>query len=174
MNSEYYHRHRNKYLPDDLKYIFILESPPVSGLYFYDENGKTSEPLFMEMMKLFGIKAKDKKEGLKQFQKAGYVIVDATYKPVNHLKGQKRNEVILNDFALLLEDLKKINADKKVPLVLVKANICRLLEPLLKQEDFLIKNNGVVVPFPSSGQQKRFREEISKLQINTKYIASMG
>ena len=67
MNKEYYHRLRAKYLPENLKYIFILESPPVSGLYFYDESGKTSEPLFMEMMKLIGYRPENKKDALEKF-----------------------------------------------------------------------------------------------------------
>lgn len=162
MNREYYHRHRAKYLPENLKYIFVLESPPVSGLYFYDENGKTSEPLFMEMMKLIGYKPERKIDGLKKFKNLGCVIVDATYSPVNHIKGKKRNEIILNDFSLLLDDLNSLNKNKSIPLVLVKANICTLLETPLRDQGFTVKNNGVVVPFPSSGQQKRFREEISK------------
>jgi len=74
MNRDYYLRLRNKYLPDNLQYIFVLESPPASGLYFYDESGKTSEPLFTEMMKLLDVNPKNKGEGLKLFQKAGICL----------------------------------------------------------------------------------------------------
>ncbi len=48
MDKEYYLKLRNKYLPESLKIIFILESPPASGKYFYNETGKTTEPLFDE------------------------------------------------------------------------------------------------------------------------------
>ena len=162
MNREYYQNLRDKYLPDNLKYIFVLESPPASGLYFYDESGKTSEPLFKEMMKLLNVTPKNKRDGLKLFQKAGYLLVDATYQPVNELKGKKRNDVILRDFSNLVEDLEKVSAGKQIPIILVKANICRFLESRLMQKGFNVLNNGVVVPFPSTGHQKRFHEKIGQ------------
>jgi hypothetical protein len=162
MNKEYYLHLRDQYHPDNLKYIFVLESPPVSGLYFYDDSGKTSEPLFSEMMKLLGFNPINKREGLKYFQKAGYLLVDATYQPVNELKDKERNDTILSDFSNLVEDLDNICAGKQIPVILVKANICRILEDQLKQKGFAVQNNGVVVPFPSNGQQKQFHVEIGK------------
>jgi len=168
MNKEYYLHHRNKYFPDELKYIFVLESPPASGLYFYDETGKTSEPLFAEMMKLLGVTAENKAEGLTLFKKAGYLLVDATYQPVNELKGKKRNDVILRDFSNLVEDLEKVCAGKQIPIILVKSNICKILEPRLKDLGFTVQNNGIVVPFPSTGQQKRFHEKLGKFHQHTR------
>ncbi len=162
MDKEQYLSLRKKYLPEKLKLVFVLESPPASGLYFYDENGKTSEPLFAAMMKLLNFSEKNKKEGLEFFQKEGYIIVDATYEPVNRLKGKQRNDVILRDFDALIEDLENLTPGKQVPIVLVKANICRLLEQRLEHHGFKVKNNGIVVPFPSTGQQKKFHEEIGK------------
>ena len=162
MYKEYYLNLRNLYHPDNLRYIFVLESPPVSGLYFYDKNGKISEPLFAELMKFLKISVASKSEGLNYFTKSGYLLVDATYRPVNQLKGKERDKTILNDFDNLIGDLENINPKKTIPLILVKANICKILEPRLKQEGFNVLNNGIVVPFPSTGQQKRFHTEISK------------
>jgi hypothetical protein len=53
-----YLRFRAPYLPEDRKIIFVLESPPKSGLYFYNPEGRASEPLFGAMMKdVLGINA---------------------------------------------------------------------------------------------------------------------
>lgn len=161
-NKEHYHRLRSKYLPDKLKYIFVLESPPASGKYFYDESGKISEPLFKAMMKLAGINPRNKIEGLQLFQKAGYFLVDATYQPVNKLKSKERRKIILRDLPELVKDLKKLCNGNQTPIILIKANICRILEPRLIKEGFVVKNNGIVVPFPSNGWQKKFFEEINK------------
>jgi hypothetical protein len=139
-----------------------LESPPASGNYLYNESGKTTEPLFSALMKLLHVIPANKKEGLELFQEAGYLLLDATYNPVNKLKAKERKEAILSNFCLLLEDLERINPIKDIPLILVKANICRILEPLLKQEGFIVENNGVIVPFPAAGQQKRFFKRIGK------------
>lgn len=162
MDKEYYLKLRNKYLPAILRLIFILESPPASGKYFYDETGSTTEPLFNEMMKALHYKPVDKKDGLEFFKNQGFFLIDSTYKPVNKMKGKEREATILSDFNNLVDDLEGINRHNS-PLVLVKANICRLLEDKLKLRGFNVINEGVVVPFPSSGQQKRFHVEISKM-----------
>ncbi|MBU1170881.1 MAG: hypothetical protein KKD44_15080 [Proteobacteria bacterium] len=127
MDKDNYLKLRNKYLPEALKLIFILESPPASGKYFYNETGKTTEPLFNEMMKTFHYKPADKKDGLEFFKSQGFFLVDSTYKPVNKMKGKEREATILSDFGNLVADLEAING-KQSPLVLVKANICRFLE----------------------------------------------
>ena len=104
-----------------------------------------------------------KLEGLIVFQKAGYVLVDATYTPVNHLTNtKKRNGVILGDYHSLVADLKKLSKKARPRIILVKANICRLLENKLIDDGLNVVNKGVVIPFPSSGQQGKFYREIKK------------
>jgi len=162
MEKEYYLKLRNKYLPENLRIIFIAESPPASGKYFYDETGSTSEPLFKGMMKALHYKPVTKKDGLEFFKKRGFFLVDSTYRPVNKMKNKERNTTILSDLTNLICDLESING-KESQLILIKANICRLLEDKLKLKGFRVLNEGIVVPFPSSGQQKRFQTEIAKI-----------
>lgn len=163
MSKEYYLRLRNEYLPETLKLIFILESPPISGKYFYDKTGNKAEPLFNEMMKAIGCEPIDKEDGLQFFKNKGYFLVDSTYKPVNNLNRKVRDNTILSDFSELLADLRSITPDKKSPIVLVKVNVCQLLEIRLISEGFIVLNKGNVVPFPSTGQQKRFQAAICKI-----------
>lgn len=56
------------YKPIIVRVLFVLESPPSSGLYFYENTGKVTEPLFSAMMNLLEYKPKSKEEGLKKFQ----------------------------------------------------------------------------------------------------------
>ena len=174
MIKEYYLKLRNTYHPDKLNLVFLLESPPASGIYFYDETGATTEPLFRGIMKLLNYKPTDKKDGLKFFKSKGYLLLDATYKQVNRLKGKERNETILSDFNNLVCVLESICLDKEIPIILVKANICKLLEERLTIKGFNIINNGTVIPFPSTGNQNRFHTEISKLfNRNNKTVQKM-
>ena len=163
MKKEYYFPLRNKYLPTNLSVVFILESPPISGKYFYDEAGSCGEPLFSAMMKLLNFNPKNKQEGLKYFSESGHLIVDATYEPVNALKGKTRDNTILENFENLVTDLESLGNIKQIKFILVKANICRLLESRLLSKGFNVQNNGIVVPFPSTGQQKKFFIEIQKI-----------
>ncbi len=153
---------RGKYTPKKIRVIFVLESPPESGKYFYNLNGKISEPLFRAMMGLIGCKSSDKSLGLAGFVKSGFIIVDATYVPVNHSRNiRERNQVILESYPDLVKDLRAVTKNKKTPIILVKANICELLANPLKADGFNVINDGVRIPFPASGQQTRFRERVA-------------
>jgi hypothetical protein len=141
----------------------MLESPPVSGKYFYDETGKISEPLFSAFMKLLSYSPTDKKDGLKHFKNEGFFLVNATYKQVNKLRGKIRDYTILSDYNRLIDELETLCLNKNVPIILVKANICRMFDERLTERGFNILNKGVVIPFPSHGQQQRFYLNMSKV-----------
>lgn len=92
----YYLQLRNRYRPTQIKTVFVLESPPASGKYFYDKSGLISEPLFSAMMELLNFKAKTKHDGLEYFADTGHFLVDATYEPVNELKEKTRDNKTLD------------------------------------------------------------------------------
>lgn len=166
MSKDYYIQLRDKYHPDALKLIFLLESPPVSGKYFYDDQGKTTEPLFSAIMKLLRYKPSNKRDGLHFFKTKGYILVDVTYKQVNKLKGKERDETILSDYDELIVDLENICTAKDTPILIVKANVCKLYNEKLKSEGYNVINKGTIIPFPSHGQQNRFNSVASKVLFN--------
>lgn len=92
----YYINLRNHYNPININLIFLLESPPASGKYFYDTTGEITEPLYKAIMQAFNINAECKEEGLEEFCKHGYLIVDATYTSVNKMTNKDRNKTILD------------------------------------------------------------------------------
>jgi len=166
MSEEDYKKMREPYIPTRVEVIFVLESPPRSGKYFYNPDGTVTEPLFMAMMTCVLGYDKDavpvKSEGLREFAAQGYLLVDATYSPVNKLKKKKRDEVIRKNSSRLMNELRKFSRSKNTRIILVKANVCRILEPLLKKQ-FNVANEGVVIPFPAYGHQKDFCRKIKKL-----------
>ncbi len=164
-NRDYYHRLRAKYTPHHPKLVFIAESPPASGRYFYDPSGRVTELLFRAMMRdVLGISPTSTGEGLSEFAKAGYLLVDATYVPVNKsFPNKERDAKILEDYPLLLEDLQDLLPSKATKIMLIKANVCRLLDAKLQSDGFNVINRGIVVPFPAFGQQTRFREAVKGL-----------
>jgi hypothetical protein len=162
--KSHYLKLRAKYQPPKIKLIFVLESPPESGNYFYDPSGKTTEPLFSAMMKVIGESPATKKEGLTAFARKGFYLVDATYQPVNKIENDRqRNEAILSDLPELIQDLRNIIGNRRVKIILVKANICRFLEEPLKTAGFNVINNGTVIPFPSHNHQPNFHKNIKKV-----------
>jgi hypothetical protein len=156
----YYHALRKLYQPNGLKLAIVAESPPKSGKYFYDKCGAKSEPLFSALMQRLNFIPADKEDGLREFQRRGLILVDATYEPVDGMSNGARNEVIARDYPLLVEDLKSISAGLMFPIILLKANVCRLLDPKLTKDGFNVINRGRAIPFPSTGQQTKSKQEL--------------
>jgi hypothetical protein len=160
---------RRRYEPERIRLVIIAESPPASGLYFYDETGAPSEPLFAAPMKQLDPsqpRRATKEVGLREFQRRGWLLVDATYEPVNKLGRSSVAGVIERDYPLLRDDLVTLTPDRSVPLVLIKKNICKALEPKLTRDGFRVLNRGCVIYFPASGRQKEFHEQFSAIIAN--------
>jgi hypothetical protein len=96
---------RRCYEPKNISLVVIAESPPASGRYFYNLAGAVTEPLFAALMRQLGLSPVTKKDGLREFQRRGWVLVDATYEPVNQLSSTRRDRVICRDYRSLHEDL---------------------------------------------------------------------
>ena len=156
-----YHSLRDAHKPKSLKLVIVAESPPASGRYFYNPSGFPTEPLFAALMRQLNFSPSTKKNGLCEFQRQGWFLVDATYQPVNKLKGADRDRVIERDYHLLRADLTALTPDRSTPLVLIKANVCRILEPKLRGDGFKVLNGGGVIYFPAAGQQTAFHRQFS-------------
>jgi hypothetical protein len=155
---------RRRYEPESIRLVVIAESPPASGLYFYNPTGVPSEPLFAALMQQVGVRPSSKESGLRDFQRKGWILVDATYEPVNALDRASRDRVIVRDYELLLDDLAMLlSASRSIPLVLIKANVCRILEPKLVEDGFNVLNRGRVIYFPSTGRQKDFQRQFGEI-----------
>ena len=154
---------REQFRPNHLKLIFIAESPPESGQYLYDTGGSTTEMLFSALMKAIEIGPANKISGLQEIQLRGLFLIDATYHPVNDLKKAVRDQVITNDYAHLVRELLQTPDVQHVPIVLIKANVCKLLEPLLMKDGFNVINDGDLVYFPSHGHQQEFQEQLATI-----------
>jgi hypothetical protein len=155
---------RRVYEPQTLKLIIVAESPPISGRYFYNPDGAITEPLFAALiMKQLNLSPGTKEAGLRAFQGRGWLLVDATYEPVNKLTDAGRNNVIHRDYPSLRHDLRQLTGKQAIPLVLLKANVCRTLQPKLIADGFNVINQREVVYFPSNGRQNEFHKQFADL-----------
>ena len=172
--SEYL-SYRRKFEPTTVKLVIVAESPPDSGKYFYNPTGAVTEWLFAALMKQLGVEPKTKDEGLREFQRRGWALIDATYEPVNKRESKAaKKEVILRDYPLLRDDLKRLLPDLSTPVVLVKANVCRLLEPRLAADGFNVINKGQSVSFPAFGQQPDFHRQFCAILKSAKKLTDRG
>ena len=142
--------------------------PPVSGQYFYDADGIRTEQLFSAFMHQLRLlpgnkefRPGNKQSGLRKFKEMGWLIVDATYEPVNGLDDKIADYVIVRDYPLLRDDLDKLIPDRSTPIILVKKNVCDILEYRLLKDGFNVINRGIPIYFPGSGQQNRFKKQFA-------------
>ncbi|WP_424947058.1 Swt1 family HEPN domain-containing protein [Candidatus Spongiihabitans sp.] len=139
-DKAYYRNLIDAFRPDQPKAVVIAESPPASGKFFYDSQGAADETLFATLMRAFMRREYDTKQaGLWDFQQAGYLLLDATYTPVNQLPPERKDEIIIRDLPLLLSDFEYYGVSKETPIILMKkGTVCRLLEPKLKNNGYNI------------------------------------
>ena len=154
---------RRRFEPKIVRLVIVAESPPASGKYFYDPTGAISEPLFAALMQEIGFSPTGKESGLREFQTTGWVLIDATYTPVNGLSDTERDKIVVEDYQSLRADLTALLPDKSTPVILIKANVCRLLEHQLNADGFRVLNNGRVVYFPSTGRQQEFHLQFNQI-----------
>jgi hypothetical protein len=100
---------RRQYQPASLRLIIVAESPPFSGKYFYNPDGAVTEPLFSAVMQQIGVKSVSKQLGLRRLQETGWLLVDATYEPVNDYSDAKKKLVIVRDYPQLRDDLTNLS-----------------------------------------------------------------
>lgn len=154
---------RNKYIPSELKVVFVLESPPEGHGYFYNPKGKVSEVLFRAFMKLLNFYPITKEEGLKKLMENGWLLVNPIYKPVNKLPDKEANRLIIDNYSNFKKDLISLGVNKDTSIILVKSNICKLLESPLKDDGFNVINNNLVIPFPLHYHLNNFNDKIQSL-----------
>jgi hypothetical protein len=155
--SNYYHRLKSEWTPDEISLVWLFESPPVSGKYFYDVSGRVTETLFSNLMKLYGWEPKTKTEGLSLFRNAGLVLWDGTYTQVNHATRKDRVKIIAADYPEL-----KASIPRK-PIVIGAVTVLDAIGGKLVADGFDVLNNGVRLPFPGFGQQGKFHRLAPKI-----------
>lgn len=75
--------------------------------------------------------------------------------------------MIERDYPLLCDDLKGPLKDRAVPLILIKANVCRVLERKLLDDGFNVINRGRKIYFPGSGRQTQFQQQFNAIKLGT-------
>jgi hypothetical protein len=95
-------------------------------------------------------------------QQKGWLLVDATYQPVNALDTSSRDAAIVRDYPLMRDDLRALAPER---VVLIKANVCLLLEPKLIADGFRVINAGRTIYFPSNGRQRDFRRQFAEIVL---------
>ncbi len=164
---------REKYRPENIKLMFIAEAPPsAEERFFYYEDLTKGDSLFLYVIRSVFPDLKNesvpllrakKAELLKRFMLEGYFLEDAVAFPI--LQGTRSRDkisTIERSFTSLNKRIEKYKDTTKM--VLISSTVFSAINSKMKYREYYVLNK-TAIPFPGSGQQKRFEEEIAKIEL---------
>ncbi|TAN42128.1 MAG: hypothetical protein EPN22_13285 [Nitrospirae bacterium] len=150
-----------KYRPNEIKCLFIGESPPAyksedKKSYFYFEENPGNDILFATLIfalydKKYKKADRNKAELLNDFRNGGFFLMDTVEYPINRLDGKninskQRKEIIgkhTPDFLARLNRLKRIFSPSTGIIIIKKLNY-EILAPILTKHKFKVLNNNKI------------------------------
>lgn len=172
-NDEYhvgpYSSAREFYRPNRIRLLFIAESPPSSGGYFYFTRTIGKDHLFRETMKALDLwpqsqrmrKGIDKRPYLHQFMKMKFFLIDTCDRPVDKLPRKSRTLQISKGASTIAARVRKLTPAK---IVVVKKTVFGPVRNALRNADLDSKLlNDKPIPFPSHGHQATYRNQLRRL-----------
>src|SRR5206468_11157870 len=160
---------RNKYKPNKVNLLLIAESPPSSGGYFYSETTIGKDHLFRETMKALEFwpvdrpmrKGCDKQPMLKRFCSIGFFLIDTCELPVDKLQPRQRRISTIQGASTLPRRVRELDPTR---IVIVKKTV---LKPARQSLNDAGLGHRILptkpLPFPSHGNQRKFRTMIRRL-----------
>lgn len=147
-------RAARKYRPDHVKLLLVAEAPPAAlDRYFYFEHVPTQDSLFRYVVRSI-LKAeptrRNKAELLGELRDRGVYLIDLKLDPVD-------GKLIAMEVPGLVRRVRALDPDK---VIVIKSSVYDLVrEPLVDAGLPIIDER---VPFPGSGQQRRFEEAFAR------------
>lgn len=165
---------RQKYKPEHVNLLLVAEAPPSSlDRFFYYEDVREKDFLFVEPSKVLcktddvAFIRSNKSKILQTMKAAGIYLMDLSDVPLTE-------DGCYDTYAK--HDLKRLFLDKlekeeavdraKTVIVLIKVTVFDYLYKDLKKDGYNVCDERI--PFPSSGQQAKFRDAMSKVIENMK------
>jgi hypothetical protein len=141
---------RASYRPDRITTLFVGESAPHGGTFFYNQDSG----LYREIRKAF----RGDENFLEHFKRSGFYLDDLVLEPVNHLDNQRRRSLCRESIASLVERLK----DYKPQAILI---LLYSIKPMVLQA---MGEAGILfepfsTPYPGFGNQPRFRKAMAQI-----------
>lgn len=165
----WYSERRARWKPEHVRLLLIAESAPDDGgdlanrRFFYDDNLTGKDGLFREVVRALyddppltsGPNAK--MHWLEKLQSDGLYLIDLAPVPVNYHSPSERAAALQRNIDATVSHASELEPDG---VVLVKQNVFDLLAGPLRAAGLPLLHDAMI-PFPGSGQQKRFRERFA-------------
>lgn len=169
---------RNAFKPAVARLLFIAEAPPEDvERFFYYPNVSEKDFLYLAIVKALTNCEKNnytpskirkhKQEILQLLQQDGIYLMDLC--PIPLSKGGVAAKLHTPDFLHRLENESCVDKST-TQVILVKANVYDCLHKELEERNYHVQSQRL--PFPSSGQQKRFASGMKSILDSLHYTLS--
>jgi hypothetical protein len=148
---------RKSYKPNQIKLLFIGESPPQSGNFFYHKGSLTSFTS-RAFEKVFDRVFLDTLSFLIFFRFSGCYLEDICLEPVDKLPPKKRTMMLKNSIEYFSSRLKKYSPEA---IVIVPKRIESHVKEALRKAK--ISCPIYTLPFPSFGHQKNYINKLCEI-----------
>jgi hypothetical protein len=149
---------RQRYRPTRVKILFVGESPPASGRFFYQADSGLYRAIRGAFIK--AIPALDTQEFLKHFQALGCYLVDLCAIPVDRLDRKDRIRVCGESEGRLVRTIKQLQPDIIISVV---RSISKNVERAQKQADWV--GQYLNLPYPGRWRHHQVEFEEALLPI---------
>jgi hypothetical protein len=164
--NDWYASRRKRWMPTKVRLLLIAESAPDDGgddgnrRFFYDDDLTAKDSLFREVVRVLfenpplvsGVGAKV--PWLEELRARGVFLIDLAPVPVNYSNHSDRETILAANVGTCLNLVRELQPDG---IVLCKINVFHALQTPLRAAGLPLLHNEPI-PFPGSGQQKRFRK----------------
>ena len=160
-----------KFRPETIDVLWVVESPPKGGGYFYFPTRARRPFLFRETMVALRYWQPDdkpmhlgteKKDYLEKFKADNHFLIDLSYVPVDKMDDTERDAILRGNVQRLKKQVKKLNPKR---ILLIKKNVHIILYPELKDQYNVL--NEEMIEFPAFGNQKKFREKVRRYLVDS-------
>jgi hypothetical protein len=141
---------RKSFRPRRITTLFVGESAPQSGKFFYSGNSS----LFYAMQRAFG----GKETFLEDFKKSGFYLDDLARVPINKLESQKRSMLRWRSVSSLADRLKEYKPEAIV--IVMRAIKPMVLEAMRKAH---LSYEPYCTPHPAFGNWTRFHAAMTEI-----------
>lgn len=151
---------RNRYKPNNVSVLFVGESAPAGGTFFYFGNSGFTSYTRQAFENGLGLRFESNMAFLDLFKKSGCWLDDISLIPVNGLVRKKRTSVLEEQTPEFAQRLEETNPDY---LIVSLKSIIPYVDAALRQVS--VRPKVHYLPFPGNGHQRKYMDQLAKILI---------
>jgi len=160
---------RNRYLPSSVKVLFIGESPPIGGAFFFLGKSILFNATKVVFEEFYNKHFLDPFDFLNFFKNSGYFLDDLCHEPINHIEDKTLREKLRLDNILGLSDRLKDYNPRRIISVMKNPHFNMCVDKAIDNASIDISIRYAPLPFP------RYKRDVIRYkQYLTQYLADLN